>query len=125
MAWVLFVLFYLTGHFLYTLSSDFVFLCVCVSASVSCAFSCSFVLFVLSYSNLSVFYLFYFILLLFLRCVWFLRRDRKGVEPDWREGAEKLREVGGGEIIIRIYGIKIFLLNKRKIFYKKNGSVCC
>lgn len=68
---------------------------VCVSASVSCAFSCSFLLFVLSYSNLSVFYLFYFILLLFLRCLWFLRRDRKGVESDWREGAEKLREVGG------------------------------
>lgn len=67
------------------------------------SFSC---LVVLLYSNFFVFVLFHFMVLLLLRCqLWFLRRDRKGVDLHGMWGEEELAGVEGGNTIIRIYYI--------------------
>lgn len=43
-------------------------------------------------------------------------RNRKGVDPDGRWFGEELRKVGGGETVIRIYGIKLYFQQKENNF---------
>jgi hypothetical protein len=56
-------------------------------------------------------------------------RDRKGVDPEWREDGEELGVVKGGETINKkYYMIKQFIFKKGEKFHptKKNfyGDVC-
>lgn len=51
--------------------------------------------------------------------VCFLRRDRKGADPDRRGGREKLGGVKGGETIIRIF------CRKKVDFQKENEKRKC
>jgi len=47
--------------------------------------------------------------------LFFLMRDRKGVDPERRGGGEDLGGVKGGETVIRIYRMR-----KESIFNKRN-----
>jgi hypothetical protein len=60
-----------------------------------------FCLFVLSYSDVLVFVVYYYIILHLLGA--FFLRDRNRVDPDGREGEEELRGVEGEKTIIRVY----------------------
>lgn len=70
---------------------------------------------VLSYSDFSVLFLIHLIVLhhYFLE-VCFLRRDRKGADPDRRGGREKLGGVKEGETVIRIFLQEKSRFSKRK-----------
>lgn len=94
---------------------DFVFLCdysVCVPCDFSLAFCLFVCLIVLSYSKLFFidFIIFYFVSVLFLRCM-FLTRDRKNA--DGGRGGEELGVVVGKQTEIEIYCMKA-TCNKRK-----------
>lgn len=76
-----------------------------------------FLYFCLSYSDVFVSVLFYFILFLFIpwKPVCFLMADRKGVNSDGKGGKKELERVQGGRMVIRIeYMKKNPLFNKRK-----------
>lgn len=62
-------------------------------------------------------FLFYLILFLFFRCL--LRRDRKSVVCNERGIEEAFRGDGGGNTIIRIYGMK-----KNLLLIKERGKNC-
>ena len=42
----------------------------------------------------------------------FLMRDRKGMSTDGKEGEEELGGVGRGKTVIRMYGMKIYCIEK-------------
>lgn len=58
------------------------------------------------------------ILFYYYSCL-FSKEIPKEVELDGREDGEELGEVGGGDIVIRIYCVKKYIFNKRK---KSNRS---
>ena len=68
--------------------------CECASRAFSLACSCSFVL---SYSNLFLFFI-HFILLLLLKCL-FSSKGQKGVDLDERESTEELEGVGEEKLL--------------------------
>lgn len=76
--------------------------CLCVSQHLcaSCDLSVALFLFVLSYSGLFVFFLFYLIILINVldACLYSVMREREGVE--WVDG--DLRGIGRGKTITRI-----------------------
>lgn len=85
----------------------------------SCIYFCdfsliSFLLFVLFYSGFSDFCLFYFIII--FRVLFSTKKEKEGVDLDWKENREDLG-VGGGKSIIRIY-CKKHIFKKRKISFK-------
>lgn len=71
-------------------------------------FSCSFVL---SYSDV---FLFYFMLLLSLRYLFFSNKRSKGVDPDGKRGDEELEGAEGKETIIKICWMKTKLFLKKR-----------
>jgi hypothetical protein len=66
--------------------------------------------------------LFYFIIILY-NTVCFLMRDRKGIDPDRRDGGKKLGGVGGKGAVNRIYYVKgknLFLI--KGFFFSKQDT---
>ena len=62
-----------------------VFVCVCVSMFFLCSFLLTLLLWtVLTYSNLFIFDVFYFVLLILLSIVCLTRKDRKDLDTDIR-----------------------------------------
>jgi hypothetical protein len=66
--------------------------------------------FILSYTDLFllVLYYYYYIIIIIQKPVCYLRRDKKGKNPDGRGGIEDLRGFGKRETIITIYFMKKF-----------------
>lgn len=73
---------------------------------------CFLCFFFVSFLSICYFFLFWFLCFCFiLFCYYFLdacfvTRDREVVDSDGGGGGDDLGEVGGGEIVIRIYNIK-------------------
>jgi hypothetical protein len=106
-----------------------------VSVSDSWAFPwVSFLLFVLSYSNvlggfLLLFFVFLFVCFLFFiiytiffipyKNLCFLIKERKGIDLEWRRGRKELGGGNGGVAIIRIYYIRKKLFPYKRIKKRK------